>query len=129
MYKRQVSNPVISKVREGIALARTHKVDAILSVGGGSVLDSVKASASVGLVIGGALILNYIVASENIPKLLADAMLGMQMSPMAFMLGVNLLLLLLGCILDASTIILVIVPLFVVAARALGIDPKKALDE
>ncbi|HQX58206.1 MAG: TRAP transporter large permease [Rhodoferax sp.] len=85
-------------------------------------LDSVKASASVGLVIGGALILNYIVASENIPKLLADAMLGMQMSPMAFMLGVNLLLLLLGCILDASTIILVIVPLFVVAARALGID-------
>jgi len=85
-------------------------------------LDSVKASASVGLVIGGALILNYIVASENIPKLLADAMLGMQMSPMAFMLVVNLLLLLLGCILDASTIILVIVPLFVVAARALGID-------
>jgi tripartite ATP-independent transporter DctM subunit len=85
-------------------------------------LDSVKSSASVGLVIGGALILNYIVASENIPKLLADAMLGMQISPLAFMLGVNVLLLLLGCILDASTIILVIVPLFVVAARALGID-------
>ena len=41
-----VSNPVISKVREGIALARTHKVDAILSVGGGSVLDSVKAIAA-----------------------------------------------------------------------------------
>lgn len=85
-------------------------------------LDSVKASASVGLVIGGALILNYIVASENIPKVLADAMVGMQISPMAFLLGVNVLLLLLGCILDASTIILVIVPLFVVAARALGID-------
>ncbi|MEO8543322.1 MAG: TRAP transporter large permease [Burkholderiaceae bacterium] len=85
-------------------------------------LDSVKSSASVGLVIGGALILNYIVASENIPKLMADAMIGMQISPMAFMLGVNVLLLLLGCILDASTIILVIVPLFVVAARALGID-------
>jgi TRAP-type transport system large permease protein len=68
------------------------------------------------------LILNYIVASENIPKLLADAMIGMQISPLAFMLGVNVLLLLLGCILDASTIILVIVPLFVVAAKALGID-------
>ena len=85
-------------------------------------LDSVKSSASVGLVIGGALILNYIVASENIPKLLADQMLGMEISPMAFMLGVNLLLLLLGCILDATTIILVIIPLFVVSARALGID-------
>ncbi|MCL6406349.1 iron-containing alcohol dehydrogenase [Dickeya dadantii] len=41
-----VSNPVISKVREGIALAKAHQVDAILSVGGGSVLDSVKAIAA-----------------------------------------------------------------------------------
>jgi len=85
-------------------------------------LDSVKSSASVGLVIGGALILNYIVASENIPTLLANQMVGMEISPMAFLLSVNLLLLLLGCILDATTIILVIIPLFVVSARALGID-------
>ena len=41
-----VSNPVLSKVREGIALARANNVDAILSVGGGSVLDSVKAMAA-----------------------------------------------------------------------------------
>ncbi len=41
-----VSNPVISRVREGIALARQHHVDAILSVGGGSVLDSSKAIAA-----------------------------------------------------------------------------------
>jgi NADP-dependent alcohol dehydrogenase len=41
-----VSNPVISKVREAIALAREKRVDAILSVGGGSVLDSAKAIAA-----------------------------------------------------------------------------------
>lgn len=41
-----VSNPVISKVREAIALARTHRVDAVLAVGGGSVLDSAKAIAA-----------------------------------------------------------------------------------
>lgn len=41
-----VSNPVISKVREAIATVRTHNVDAILSVGGGSVLDSAKAIAA-----------------------------------------------------------------------------------
>jgi len=86
-------------------------------------LDSVKSSASVGLVIGGALILNYIVASENIPALLAQQMVGMEITPLAFMLGVNVLLLLLGCILDATTIILVIIPLFVASANALGIDP------
>lgn len=41
-----ISNPIISKVREGIALAKAHQVDAILSVGGGSVLDSSKAIAA-----------------------------------------------------------------------------------
>lgn len=41
-----VSNPVISKVREAISIARSHKVDAVLGVGGGSVLDSAKAIAA-----------------------------------------------------------------------------------
>lgn len=41
-----VSNPVISTVRKGIEMAGAHRVDAILSVGGGSVLDSVKAIAA-----------------------------------------------------------------------------------
>lgn len=41
-----VSNPVLSKVREGAALARAHQVGAVLAVGGGSVLDSAKAIAA-----------------------------------------------------------------------------------
>lgn len=41
-----ISNPVISKVREAIDLGRSNQVDAILSVGGGSVLDSSKAIAA-----------------------------------------------------------------------------------
>ena len=41
-----VSNPVLSKVREAITLARNQQVDAVLSVGGGSVLDSSKAIAA-----------------------------------------------------------------------------------
>ena len=41
-----VSNPVISKVRVAIASARSNQVDAVLSVGGGSVLDSAKAIAA-----------------------------------------------------------------------------------
>ena len=84
--------------------------------------ESVRSSASVGLVIGGALILNYIVASEGIPALLADWLKGMDVSPMGFMIACNLLLLALGCVLDASTIILVIVPLFLATCKALGID-------
>lgn len=85
-------------------------------------LSSVKSSSSVGIVIGGALILNYIVASENIPNLVASSLVGLDVSPIVFLLGVNVLILLLGCILDATTIILVILPLFIPSCRELGID-------
>jgi tripartite ATP-independent transporter DctM subunit len=84
--------------------------------------ESARASASVGLIIGAALIFNYIIASENIPAQVANAMRGLDISPLAFLLAVNLLFLVLGCLLDASTIILVIIPLFIPTCRALGID-------
>ncbi len=83
---------------------------------------SARSSSAIGLVIGGAMILNYIVASENIPGTVANALQNIEMSPLIFLISVNLLLLVLGCILDATTIILVIVPLFIPACRLLGID-------
>ncbi len=83
---------------------------------------SARSSAAVGLVIGGALIFNYIVASENIPGRVANALVGVDISPVVFLLSVNVLFLALGCILDATTMILVIVPVFIPACRQLGID-------
>ena len=85
-------------------------------------VSSAHSSATVGLVIGGALIFNYIVASENIPAQVQAVVDGLEVSPLVFLIGVNILILALGCLLDASTIILVIVPLFIPACRALGID-------
>lgn len=85
-------------------------------------LESARASAVVGLVIGGALIFNYIVASENIPRAMAAAIDGLAISPTLFLLMVMAIILLLGCVLDATTLILVIVPLFIPACRTLGID-------
>ena len=40
-----VPNPLLSKVKEGIGLCRKEKIDFILAVGGGSVIDSAKAIA------------------------------------------------------------------------------------
>ena len=37
------SNPVLSHVREGIALAKRHQVEVVVAVGGGSVIDEAKA--------------------------------------------------------------------------------------
>ncbi len=85
-------------------------------------VDSARSSAAVGLVIGGALILNFVVASENIPNQMADLLVGLDVHPLVFFLGVNVLLLALGAILDATTIILVILPLFLPSAEKLGID-------
>jgi len=84
--------------------------------------ESSRSSASVGLVIGAAMIFNYIVASENIPADVSHALKGLEISPLAFMLAVNLLFLILGCLLDASTIILVIIPILIPTCKALGID-------
>ena len=85
-------------------------------------VESARSSAAVGLVIGGALILNYIVASENIPNIMASYFVELDISPLAFLIAVNVILLLLGCLLDATTLILVIIPLFLPACRMLEID-------
>lgn len=85
-------------------------------------VDSARSSAAVGIVIGGALILNFIVISENIPASISAMLTGLDVHPLIFLLAVNLLVLVLGCILDATTIILVIVPLFIPTCEALGID-------
>ena len=85
-------------------------------------VDSARSSASVGIVIGGAFILNYIVITEQIPQSISSTLDGANIGPLTFLIMVNVLILLLGCVLDATTIILVIVPLFIPTCQALGID-------
>ena len=85
-------------------------------------VDSARSSAAVGVVIGGAFILNYIVIAENIPAFMSTILTDIDIHPLLFLLLINILILVLGCFLDATTIILVIVPLFIPACKALGID-------
>jgi TRAP-type transport system large permease protein len=85
-------------------------------------VDSSKATSVVALLIAGALIFNYIVATERLPEQVGQLLDGLDVSPLSFLLLVNLLFLVLGCLFDATTMLLVLVPLFLPAARALGID-------
>jgi tripartite ATP-independent transporter DctM subunit len=84
---------------------------------------SARSSASVGLVIGSALIFNYIVSTERIPETLSQFMVSLELSRAGFLAFTMVLFLFLGFFLDATAIILVVIPLFLPAARALGIDP------
>jgi C4-dicarboxylate transporter, DctM subunit len=84
---------------------------------------SARVTISIGMLIAGALVFNYVVTAENIPRTLAALLQAHDLSPLAFLLCVNLLLLALGCFLEGTTIILVILPVLLPTAQALGVDP------
>ncbi|OSQ50284.1 TRAP transporter large permease [Thalassospira alkalitolerans] len=86
------------------------------------VLDGAKSTSVVGVIIASALVLNYLVASENIPSVVADHLTAVNMSAPMFLLMVNVIILVLGCLFDATTLLLIVVPLFLPTARLLGID-------
>jgi C4-dicarboxylate transporter, DctM subunit len=88
-----------------------------------SLARSARVTISIGMLIAGALVFNYVVTAENIPKALAAFLKGYELSPVAFLLVVNLLLLALGCFLEGTTILLIIIPVLLPTAQALGIDP------
>ena len=85
-------------------------------------VDSARSAASVGLVIGASMILTYVVIQEDIPQTISLILDGTDISPITFLIIVNIMVLLLGCFLDATVIILVIVPLFIPTCNLLGID-------
>ena len=97
------------------------------SIGWGDVYVSLTKSArvtiSIGMLIAGALVFNYVITVENIPKTLAVMLKAYELSPLTFLLIANLVLLVLGCFLEGTTILLIIVPVLLPTAQALGIDP------
>ena len=88
-----------------------------------SLVTSSRVTISIGMLIAGALVFNYVITIENIPKTLSAALKAYELSPYAFLLAANVLLLVLGCFLEGTTILLVIVPVLLPTAQALGIDP------
>ncbi|MGU9982307.1 TRAP transporter large permease [Phreatobacter sp. HK31-P] len=83
---------------------------------------SARTTASIGMLIAGALVFNYVVTIENIPNALRVLLTSWDLSPLAFLIIVNVLLLILGCLLEGTTILLIIIPVLIPTAKALGID-------
>lgn len=86
-------------------------------------VESSRSTAIVAVTIAGALVMNWVVASEQIPDELGAWMISLDMSPAMFLFAVNVLFLILGCFLDTLLMLLVLVPILMPAVTGLGIDP------
>ncbi|WP_417678860.1 TRAP transporter large permease [Pseudodonghicola sp.] len=102
----------------GVAVLRSLKAGQLKA----SFEESVRQTAATMLLIASAFVVNYAIANEGLAEALVTLIEGLEMSQLQFMLLVNLILLVLGCFLDGSVILLVIIPLLLPTARALGID-------
>lgn len=88
-----------------------------------SLQSAARTTTSIGMLIAAALVFNYVITVENIPSSINQFLLGFELTPVMFLLIVNVLLLLVGAVLEGTTIILIIVPVLLPTAQALGIDP------
>jgi len=88
----------------------------------GSLLNSGRQMATVGILIAGALVFNYVVTKEDVPQTVKHFLAGFELTQTGFLLLVNIVLLVLGALLEGGTILLVIVPILIPTAQALGID-------
>ena len=74
------------------------------------------------LVIIGASFFTYVVGSGGLGKKIAEVVLDAGISPIGFIILLNVLYLFLGCIMDTMTILLLTLPIFIPTVTALGFD-------
>ncbi|HEX5312558.1 TRAP transporter large permease subunit [Aquabacterium sp.] len=86
-------------------------------------LNSANMSAMLLYIITNAVLFSFVLANENIPQQLADWLVGMGLGQIAFLLVVNVLLLVAGNFMEPSSIVLIMAPILFPVATKLGIDP------
>ncbi|WP_421617079.1 TRAP transporter large permease [Brevibacillus sp. TJ4] len=86
-------------------------------------VNTVISTATVTFLIAMANIFGWMIAFEQIPQLIANSMLSLSENPFVFLLLVNVLLLLLGMILDGIAALIILVPVLMPLVTAFQIDP------
>ncbi len=86
-------------------------------------LDSANMSAMLLYIITNAVLFSFLMTSEQIPQAMADFLLTKGLGVIAFLLVVNVLLLLAGNVMEPSSIVLIMAPILFPVAIKLGIDP------
>ncbi|RAU20846.1 C4-dicarboxylate ABC transporter permease [Paramagnetospirillum kuznetsovii] len=86
-------------------------------------LSSASMSAMLLYIITNAVLFSFVLANENIPHAIADWIVGKDLGIVAFLLVVNVLLLMAGNFMEPSSIVLIMAPILFPVAMKLGIDP------
>jgi C4-dicarboxylate transporter DctM subunit len=90
---------------------------------GSVVLASAKTSAMIMFIIANGILFTFVLTSERIPRQITQALTDMNLSPITFLLMINLLLLLVGAFMETSSAILIIAPILLPIGMELGINP------
>jgi len=80
-------------------------------------------AATILIIMAATSVLSYILSYEQIPKAITELITQSDISPIVFILAINLLLLALGCFLEIISVILIVVPILLPTLNDLGIDP------
>ncbi|KUG58884.1 TRAP transporter large permease [Nesterenkonia jeotgali] len=80
-------------------------------------------TASIMFIVVGAALFGWILARERVPQELGDTVLSITENPLVFLLLLNLVLLVVGAILEPTAAILIMVPVLSPMALEFGIDP------
>ncbi|RFZ79497.1 TRAP transporter large permease [Lacrimispora amygdalina] len=85
--------------------------------------DCVNTLAIVLILISTSNVFGYCLTALHVPDMAANAITGVTSNPIILALLLNLILLVLGCIMDMSPIILIATPILLPIATSIGIDP------
>ena len=90
-----------------------------------SVISAVRTTAMVMVLIGFASSFAYLLALYQVPTKLSDFMLGISEQKIFVLLMINVMLLVLGMIMDMAALILICTPIFLPIVKDLGMDPTQ----
>ncbi|MEQ9487873.1 MAG: TRAP transporter large permease [Alphaproteobacteria bacterium] len=85
--------------------------------------DAALLSAQVMIVVAAAALFSWVLTVQQVPQGLLGYIQSVDLSPLAFLLVINIVLLLLGCFIDPTSAILVLTPILLPIILSLGIDP------
>ena len=89
----------------------------------GILLRAAKTTGVVLLLVGASQAMSWVLAYEQIPQLVSEALLGLSANPLLLLLLINLLLLAVGVFMDMTPAVLIFTPIFLPVVTGLGMDP------